>query len=273
MTIRMLATDLDGTLLRSDSSVSARNRTAIRRAADAGLLVVFVTGRPPRWLHEISDVTGHTGVAVAANGAVLYDLANETVLGQHLLQPAELGELTTKLRLAFPDVMFAVEYGLSFAHEPGYTHYWEINPVDRLRSSVADPFVGSLAQVISRPGVKLLAKHHEADPDDFLREASELLAGRATVTHSSSFGLLEIAAAGITKATGLAELAGSQGIGAHEVAAIGDMPNDIPMLAWAGESYAVANAHRDVLAIAQHVLASNDDDAVADLIDTLLLRL
>ena len=266
----MLATDLDGTLLRSDGSVSARSREAIRRAADAGLVIAFVTGRPPRWLHEVADATGHTGVAVAANGAVLYDLASEKVLGEHLLHPAELAELTAQLRRAFPEVVFAVEYGLSFAHEPGYTHDWEIYPAGRPGSPAAPPLVGSLEEVIARAGVKLLAKHHEADPDEFLLEASELLAGRATVTHSSSFGLLEIAAAGVTKATGLAELAASHGIRAHDVAAVGDMPNDIPMLCWAGASYAVANAHTDVRAAAQHVLASNDEDAVADLIDSLL---
>ena len=53
MSVRLVASDLDGTLVRSDGTVSDRSRTALRRAAEAGLVVAFVTGRPPRWLHEI----------------------------------------------------------------------------------------------------------------------------------------------------------------------------------------------------------------------------
>ncbi len=267
----MLASDLDGTLLRSDGTVSLRSRAALRAAVDAGLLVAFVTGRPPRWLDEIAEVTEHMGVAVGANGAVLYDLATEQILSSHPLQPEMLASLTGELRAAFPEVQFAVEYGDSFGAEPGYVHDWAINPVaDRRGRPIAAPVVADLASIISRPGVKLLAKDRRADVDEFLVSADSLLAGRASVTHSSSFGLLEIAAPGVTKASGLAELAASHGIAPHEVAAIGDMPNDVPMLQWAGASYAVANAHAAALAAADQVLGSNDDDAVAVLIETLL---
>ncbi|MEP7178294.1 MAG: HAD family hydrolase [Pseudonocardiales bacterium] len=271
MSIRMLASDLDGTLLRSDGTVSPRSRAALRAAVDAGLLVAFVTGRPPRWLDEIAEATEHLGVAVGANGAVLYDLATERIIATHPLSPNELEALTSDLRAAFPEVQFAVEYGDSFGAEPGYVHDWAINPsTNRQGGAIAPPMVGDLASIISRPGVKLLAKDHGADVDEFLTSADLLLAGRASVTHSSSFGLLEIAAPGVTKASGLAELAASHGIRPGEVAAVGDMPNDVPMLQWAGSSYAVANAHPAALAAADRVLGSNDDDAVAVLIETLL---
>lgn len=267
----MLASDLDGTLLRSDGTVSPRSRSALRAAVDAGLLVAFVTGRPPRWLEEILEATGHAGVAVAANGAVLFDLASERILASHPLSPDALGTVTAELRTAFPEVQFAVEYGDSFAAEPGYVHDWEVNPrVDRRGRPIAPPVVADLASIIAKPGVKLLAKDRGADADQFMASADALLAGRVTVTHSSTFGLLEIAAAGVTKASGLAELAATHGITRDEVAAIGDMPNDVPMLQWAGASYAVANAHPAALAAADEVLASNDDDAVAALIETLL---
>lgn len=269
----MLASDLDGTLLRSDGTVSPRSRDALRAAVDAGLLVAFVTGRPPRWLDEIAEAAGHTGVAVGANGAVLYDLATERIISAHPLSPDALATLTAELRTAFPEVQFAVEYGDSFGAEPGYVHDWAINPyTDRRGRPIAAPVVAHLASIISRPGVKLLAKDRGADVDEFMACADMLLAGRASVTHSSTFGLLEIAAAGVTKATGLAELAAAHGITPDEVAAIGDMPNDVAMLQWAGASYAVANAHPAALAAADAVLGSNDDDAVAILIETLLGR-
>jgi Cof subfamily protein (haloacid dehalogenase superfamily) len=269
--IRLIATDLDGTLLRSDNSVSERTRAALRAADDAGLLIAFVTGRPTRWLDEVVETTGHLGVAVGANGAVLYDLATGTVLSVHQLGVGQLGALTAELRAAFPAVQFAGEYGDSFAAEPGYVHDWDINPrVDRQGRPIPPPVVADLATVISRPVVKLLAKDRGADADAFLESAESLIAGRASVTHSSSFGLLEIAAPGVTKASGLAELAASHGISAAEVVAIGDMPNDVPMLHWAGTSYAVANAHPAAIAAAGAVVGSNEDDAVAVLIESLL---
>ncbi len=279
----MLASDIDGTLVRSDGTVSERVRTALETAAARGLLVAFVTGRPPRWLHEIADATGHTGIAVAANGAVLYDLHTESVVEERLLSTQLLAALTAELRAAFPEVSFAVEYGGNparcvdpfgtFGSEPAYTHDWQINPrVDRRGNPMPPPLIADLATVISRPGVKLLAKDRAIDPDDFLAEASRLLAGRATVTHSSSYGLLEVGAAGVTKASGLASLAGRHGIASEEVAAVGDMPNDVPMLAWAGASYAVGNAHPAARAAADEVLPTNDEDAVAVLIDRLLDR-
>jgi Cof subfamily protein (haloacid dehalogenase superfamily) len=273
VTIRMVASDLDGTLLRSDGTVSARSRAALSAAVDAGLLIGFVTGRPPRWLDDIAEATGHAGVAVGANGAVLYDLATERIVSTHPLSPQALAMLTSELRAAYPAVQFAVEYGESFGAEPGYVHDWEINPrTDRRGQPIAPPVVTDLASLITRPVLKLLAKDRAADADDFMASVDALLAGRASVTHSSTFGLLEIAAPGVTKATGLAELASSHGISPHEIAAIGDMPNDVPMLQWAGASYAVANAHPAARAAADHMLGSNDDDAVAVLIESLLGR-
>jgi Cof subfamily protein (haloacid dehalogenase superfamily) len=267
----MVATDLDGTLLRSDGSVSDRSRTALRAAAEAGLVVAFVTGRPPRWLDDLVDETGHVGIAVGANGAVLYDMAAERILSARPLEVGPLRQLTAEIRAAFPAVSFAVEYGDCFAAEPTYVHDWEINPrTDRRGRTIPPPVIADLDGITAKPAVKLLAKDRAADADEFQLSVQELLGGRATVTHSSSFGLLEIGAAGVTKATGLAELAARNGVGPHEIAAIGDMPNDVPMLRWAGRSYAVSNAHPAVRAAADRVVGSNDEDAVAALIESLL---
>jgi Cof subfamily protein (haloacid dehalogenase superfamily) len=267
----MVATDLDGTLLRADNTVSDRTRAALRDADDAGLLIAFVTGRPPRWLDDVVETTGHLGVAVGANGAVLYDLSTETVLTVHTLSHDVAAELTADLRAVFPSVQFAAEYGDGFAAEPGYVHDWAINPpVNRQGRPIPPPRIGDIAMIVSRPVVKLLAKDREADADQFLSLAETVIAGRASVTHSSSFGLLEIAAPGVTKATGLAELAASHDITASEVIAIGDMPNDVPMLLWAGRSYAVENAHPAAIAAADAVIGRNEDDAVALVIESLL---
>lgn len=272
--VRMVASDLDGTLLHTDGTVSARAREALEAAESAGLVVVFVTGRPPRWLHDIAAATGHTGVAVAANGALLYDLHTEQVLAEHLLEPDALGEVSARLREAFPDITFGVEYGLTFAHETAYRHDWEITPItDRSGRRLPEVIQGELTELIRYPAAKLLAKSRAADPDEFLAAAEAVVGDRATLTRSGSGALLEIAAAGITKATGLAALAERHGVLQQDVAAIGDMHNDVPMLTWAGHGYAVGNAHPSVKAAADHVVASNDEDAVAALIESMIEQL
>jgi Cof subfamily protein (haloacid dehalogenase superfamily) len=271
MTVRLVATDLDGTLLRSDGTVSDRSRAALKAAAAAGLVVAFVTGRPPRWLDDVIEQTGHIGISVGANGAVLYDMVDERLLSVHSLEPAMMVELAADLRAEFPNVQFAIEYGNGFAAEPGYVHDWQINPrLDRHGNPIPEPQMGTLAEIANAPGVKLLAKDRAADADSFLAAATALIGERATITHSSSFGLLEIAAPGVTKATGLAELAVMHGVDRADVLAVGDMPNDVPMLEWAGHSYAVANGHPAAKAAADAVVGTNNEDAVAILIESVL---
>ena len=270
--IRLLASDLDGTLLRSDNTVSQATRDALADAEAAGLIVAFVTGRPPRWLHEVAEATGHRGVAVSANGALTYDLHTETIVAEHPLPPGMLAEVTTVLRAKIPQVRFALEYGLDFAYEPEYRHDWEISPeTDRAGRRLPTPAAVDLTALMDKPAVKLLAKGHGMSPDEFMDLVEDLVGHQVTVTRSGHSPLVEISATGITKAFGLAALADSHGIGRHQIAAVGDMPNDVPMLEWAGQSYAVANAHPSALAAAGSVLAeTNDEDAVAKLIRRLL---
>ncbi|MCU1373351.1 MAG: Cof-type family hydrolase, partial [Actinomycetia bacterium] len=137
-----------------------------------------------------------------------------------------------------------------------------------------DVVVAELDHLLREPVVKLLASHHTLTAAEMLARSRDLvgeLAELLTVTFGDpTGGLLELSAAGVTKAFGLERLATERGIGADEVVAFGDMPNDLPMLAWAGHAVAVANAHPDVIAIAEEVTASNDDDGVALVIERLL---
>ncbi|MFL6161888.1 MAG: HAD family hydrolase [Jatrophihabitantaceae bacterium] len=270
--VRLLASDLDGTLLRSDGTVSQASRDALAAAEAAGLVVAFVTGRPPRWLHEVAAATGHTGVAVSANGAVTYDLHTETVLASHPIEVELLSQVTALLRAAIPQVAFGLEQGMDFAYEPAYRHDWRIVPAaDRSGRPMPSATVGELPELLGLPTVKLLAKGPGLGPDEFMNRVEEVVGELVTVTRSGHSPLVEISAPGITKASGLASLAAERGIDQREVAAVGDMPNDVPMLLWAGQSYAVANAHPAAREAAGTVLAeSNDEDAVARLIHRLL---
>lgn len=260
--VRLAATDLDGTLIRTDGSVSRRTRETLAAAEAAGIGVALVTGRPPRWMAEVAEATGHHGVAVCANGALLYDLHTETVLSSTLLTPEAQLEVVAALREVFGGLSFAAEYAPGFGHEPAYRHGWELGDVE-IR-------VGAVEEILDRPAAKLLVRHPTMDCDELLAAARQLLGADVQVTSSSHEALLEISAPGVTKATALAALAERSGITAPEVVAFGDMPNDLPMLAWAGRGIAVANAHPEVLAVADEVTASNDEDGVALVLERLI---
>ncbi len=256
---RLVACDLDGTLVRSDGTISARSVAAVARAEGAGVPFVVVTGRPPRWLSEVADALGHHGLAVCANGALVYDLHTERVVREDLLDVEVLRDVVDAVRHELPAATFAVEYGTSFSREPKYTPRWD---ADAPNVAVVEPEV-----LLERPVAKLLVRHPTLNGDELLAAGRAVVGSRATLTHSSSDGLLEISASGVTKATGLAALAEDHGVDSSEVVAFGDMPNDLPMLAWAGHSYAVANAHPDVLAAADEIVAANDDDGVAQTLE------
>lgn len=257
---KVAATDLDGTIVRSDGTVSSRTRRALRTVEEAGSTVVFVTGRPPRWMHDIAQQTGHRGLAICANGAYVYDLHTERLVEEHLIEPRTALELVAKLRAQIPGLAFGVERGYDFGHEPAYAPRW---PVPE-RTLVAD-----VETLLSAPVAKLLARHEEMSPDELLARAREVAGGMATLTHSSSTALLEISAAGISKASTLETFCRELGAGAADVVAFGDMPNDLPMLTWAGRGIAVANAHPAVLAAVAETTASNDDDGVAVVLERL----
>jgi Cof subfamily protein (haloacid dehalogenase superfamily) len=271
---RLIATDLDGTLLHDDKSVSERTVEALAAAEQAGVEVFFVTGRPARWMGVVSDhVHGH-GLAICANGAAVVDLHR----GRRVVQVRELAEHDARsvvhaLREAAPGVTFAVERTGGFHYEPSYPPVHldpsaVVAPVEKLLAESATD--GSGKPFTTQPVLKLLAQHPTLDPDAFLSLA-RLSAGRyAEITRSSPTALLEVSGLGVSKASTLALCCAQRGISADEVVAFGDMPNDLEMLGWAGTSYAMANAHPDVLAATTHRTASNEEDGVAAVIERLL---
>lgn len=255
---RLIASDMDGTLLRSDESLSEGTLAELTRWREDGVPVVLATGRPPRWMVSIREVLG-SGTAVCCNGAVLLDLAELTVLEEFPVEPPVLEEVTAELRRREPDTGFAVEYGDQFRHEPVYQPRWDL----------AGPGVAqaTLAEMVAQPVAKLLARHESMPRDEFVALVEEVVGDRATVTNSSANALAEISARGVTKATGLARVAGDLGVGPADVVYFGDMPNDVAAFDWVreggGRAVAMAHAHPEVLAAATDVTVSNDADGVA----------
>ena len=257
----LIATDLDGTIVRGDGTISPRTIAAFARIEEAGARFVLVTGRPPRVMKAIAAAFGHRGSAICANGALTYDMATGTVVGQHLIPPADLAAAAAALRAAIPGIGIAVEYGDGHSADDVYeAATWEVNvSIPRVPDDV----------LFARPAAKLLGRRMGHTPDELLAAAAPVLDGLVNVSHSNGKSLIEASAIGVSKATAVAELAASMGIGADSVMAFGDMPNDLPLLAWAGTSCAVANAHPDVLAAATHVIGSVSDDGVAAYLETI----
>jgi hydroxymethylpyrimidine pyrophosphatase-like HAD family hydrolase len=251
----LVATDLDGTIVRGDGTISARTVAAFARVEAAGARFVLVTGRPPRVMRSIAAVFGHRGTAICANGALAYDMHTEAIEARHLIPPPVLAAAAAALRAAVPGIGIAVEYPDGHAADMAYQALtWDLNQsMPRLPDG----------RLFARPGSKLLGRHFGYNCDDLLALALPALDGLLSVTHSNSKGLVEAAAFGVSKASVVAEIAAEHGIGPESVLAFGDMPNDLPLLTWAGTSCAVANAHPTVLAAATHVIGSNDDDGVA----------
>jgi hydroxymethylpyrimidine pyrophosphatase-like HAD family hydrolase len=257
----VVASDLDGTLLRPDGTLDQRSRRALAAVEEAGAMLVLCTARPPRWLHPIAQAIGHQGLAVCANGGMVWDLRTESILEMIALEPDVLAEVVSRLRKALPGGSWAIERADGFCHEPSYEPRW---PVPE------GTIVGAVDTLIGQPAIKLLLRHETMSADALLEEARSVVGPLVELSHSnSSEPLLEIAARGVSKATALAQLCEERGIGREAVVAFGDMPNDLPMLVWAGHAVAVANAHPEVRAAADEITAGNDDAGVARVLERL----
>jgi Cof subfamily protein (haloacid dehalogenase superfamily) len=262
----LVACDVDGTLFDESETITPRTRDAVRAAVDAGARFIVATGRPPRWIRPVVDELGFSPMAVCANGAVVYDSATDRVVSARTLAVDVLGELAEIAIRVIPGAGLAVERIGARAHDtatpqfvssPGYEHAW-LNP-DNTEVSIED--------LLSAPAIKLLIRKAGARSADMAAELVKHVGIEGDITYSTNNGLVEIVPLGVSKATGVEEIAKPLGISSDEVVAFGDMPNDIPMLLWAGLGVAMGNAHPDVLAVAEEVTAPNSDDGVGRVLE------
>lgn len=264
--MRLIASDLDGTIVRRDGSISERTIQAFRRARNEGVQIVFVTGRPTRWLQPIREAFDSIGSVICSNGAVVYDFETEKVLEAQTI-PAQDVMQTRELILGLEsEATFAAET-IRRLHleetfpEPGDSRH--------LKEVIPAPFDPAL---LGEEGVvKLLAKSRTLSPEAFHELVEPHVQDLVSVTHSAfNMTLLEMAHPSVNKAAALARHAELLGIEAKDVVAFGDMPNDIQMLGWAGRGYAMAGGHISALAACEFQAQSVEDDGVAQVIEDLL---
>jgi Cof subfamily protein (haloacid dehalogenase superfamily) len=265
---KLIVTDLDGTFLLPDGSVSQENSDAVLAAQAAGVPVLFATGRPVRWLDVIRDLPGGHPTVIASNGAVLYDLGAGQLLDRICIDPEVALAAAEELRRSVPGTAFAFESGTRFGYEPAYSTWAED---DGTNPAI---FTGAAEEIAHRHAfVKMLVQNTRVSPDELAERVREVVGDRLTVTHSASRdnGLVEISAPGVSKASMLQRFADKLGVVAGEVAAFGDMPNDLEMLSWVGMPHVVANAHPQLLELGFEVVPSNADSGVGRTIQRFLL--
>ncbi|MFF5344636.1 HAD family hydrolase [Streptomyces althioticus] len=258
----LIATDLDGTLLRGDDTLSDRSLAALARAERAGVRHLVVTGRPAPRVRSLLDDLGCTGLAVCGQGAQVYDAAAQRMLWSVRLD-RELAETALgKIEAEVGEVYTAVDQdgidGLTLI-EPGYRMPHPTLPSVRVERR---------DDLWERPISKVLLRHPELSDDALAAAARSVVGSLATVTMSGP-GTVELQPCGVTKATGLALAAEHLGLRPEDTVAFGDMPNDVPMLRWAGHGVAMANAHPELKAVADEVTLSNEDDGVAVVLERL----
>lgn len=257
----LVASDIDGTLLLNWKPISTATIDAVHRCQDAGIPFVLVTGRPMRWLAPIAEQIPDLGRVVCLNGAVVYDIASQSVVDAHTIDSQTLAEITAAVRVDHPEARFAYE-----TLNGGFIDRKFVTGRPREARIIDD-----VSELAGEDVVKVLVRLETSDSQAMHDLIDPLVDGTCHASFSEpDNGLVELAPHGITKAKTLSDLCDHLGVARAQVMAFGDMPNDIEMLSWAGHGVAMGNALGSVKAIAAAVTDEVDDDGVARYLDAVL---
>lgn len=265
--VDLAALDLDGTLLRDDGTVSARNTAAIEQAHEAGVEIVLATGRP--WIvakSTVAEIDARSFV-ITSNGALTLRPPDWDTFDARWMDTADAVAFVEGARTAVPGVGVAIEFGHGAYSEPGFA--------ERLPPSVPTrPPVDDVLAVVEEHGpIRNLMLWHD-DFVDRLHDLGELL--DHLVPHDgvelkmSGLPVVQFCPAGIDKATALAVVAGELGVERQRIVAFGDEHNDVGMLTWAGIGVAMGNAVDEARAAADETTVTNEEDGVAIVLERLL---
>ncbi|HYF91032.1 MAG TPA: Cof-type HAD-IIB family hydrolase [Symbiobacteriaceae bacterium] len=265
MTYRLIATDIDGTLLNESHEVTPRTRQAVAELQRRGVTLVLTTARPPRAIRHIYDDLGLNGPVIAYNGALVYDPAHDRPLLHHPIHQEAALAIVAAIRAAAPEL----NLGLELMDE------WHVDRVDEHlqwildTNRVAAPIFGDVARAIETTRRKV-SKIYFLAPAHVRRAVEERLPPGVSVT-SSGMDFVEIHAAGVDKGAALRALGAILGIPREATLALGDGENDIPLLQAAGLSVAMGNAAETVRRAAGAVTEPNTAEGWARAIERYVL--
>lgn len=254
----VFATDLDGTLLRSDGLMSAATLRELRSLRQSGVLVVVATARPLRMVRSLAGVVSVSDYVICDNGCLTWQLRPETLLLHQCWTRDEAERLCVVLRRSFPNAPLAIEAQGKTVAERRFVAIAG-HQLDLVGTDIVDRL--DCPHAVS----KILLARGGSSADELVDVIAPALGEICNVTHSGSI-YLELGPRGVTKGSALRALCDGLGHKRSDVAACGDMPNDVDMLRWAGLGVAMGHAHPDALAVADLVTATNDADGVAEVI-------
>lgn len=262
--IRLIATDLDGTFFGDSGQPTPQNCAAVLRAAELGVPTIFATGRPSRWLDALDPVRSAQPMAITSNGALAVDLVTDKVIRTFPLDIPATAAVIADVLDTIPNACFAVEYVEGWGKDDRYP------PAD----------IGAEADIIRHDPVDLLDQgtpiklliRNRQHTLKLLDQVAPIVGRRLNLTFSvlSEMGFLELSRPGVSKATTLASLLADRGIAPADVAAFGDMPNDIEMLDLVGHPFAMDNAHESLKTRGYSVCGHHADSAFATTVAGLL---
>jgi HAD superfamily hydrolase (TIGR01484 family) len=259
---RLIATDLDGTLLRSDESVSQRTRDALAAATAAGAVHIVVTGRGARWTRHVLDDLGYDGLAVCAQGAQVYHAGEHRLLTSVTLDRQLAGVALAKIEAEVGPLYLA-------ASRDGLDGDVMVGPGYAVTGALPSTPFTDASDLWAAPLNKIYIQHPELSDDELAQAAVRAAGGFVSVAMAGQ-GIVELLPLGLSKATGLSLAARRLGVKAADTIAFGDMPNDLPMFAWASYGVAMADAHEELKAVADEVTSSNEEDGIAVVLERLL---
>ncbi|MEV4507943.1 HAD family hydrolase [Dactylosporangium sp. NPDC049525] len=264
---KLIATDLDGTLVHSDDTVSDYTRAVLERVKAAGIHIVGATGRGPRLTELVRSDIPSADFLVMGGGSRVVDVRDPehpVVLRDERLDGDALAEVLTRLEHELGTLSVLIEAGDH--HEAPLwgdaDPHWRYPDVVEARVR---------AECLTGPVLKGFARHPTCDVDELLAVAERVIPPSMATITQAGLGYIEICPPGVDKATGLRFVATALGIDPGDVLVFGDMPNDVPMFRWAGFGrVAVANAHPALKALADETTLTNDEDGVATYLEAML---
>jgi len=268
---KLIALDLDGTLLDDRGRVTTRAVAAIEQAVAAGFLVVLATGRPPHMAIPVTEaLIGSVHHIVGGNGSIISTFPATLDAEAELLHLIgfdidDAFTVVSTLREQDDSFGFALATDAGFAHEPGFA--------DLMPAAVHDEPVADVTTIGGSQAFKLLAFHANRSVHDLIATVPDLIRGRTStellVSHMGAEAV-EIGPANADKCTGLRWLCDHLDVAAADVIAVGDEWNDLTMLEWAGTGVAMGNADDRVKGVADIVIGSHTDEGIAVFIESLV---
>jgi Cof subfamily protein (haloacid dehalogenase superfamily) len=266
----VVALDLDGTLLTDDLTITGRSRAAIRRVRERGVTVLLASARPPRSMLRYHQELELDTPLIAYNGALVWDAEHGRSMFHEPLVPDAARALVGFLRRQHPELNISLEcanrwYIDDLTEEVRRAiERYEVDPPHGMAclEQVLGDEAEAISKVLFRGTMQTVAELLAALPPD--------LADRLHITTSGDW-FCEVMAAGVTKAAAIEWTIGHLGLDAGSVLAIGDSPNDIPMLRHAALGIAMGNASPIVREAADALTASNNEEGVAEALHRYLL--